>query len=270
MSTITTILGGDNVGASRTDLNNNFANLNEDKWQDEYLRNLLGPFAGNFTLTVERNSVAIGTSATEVVNNNSSNTWILIGMTVGNIDGTNAADLDVTVDLGSGDQEVVDTLEVAANSKVDFWGKDNGYLVLQPNETVDMTASVAGDLRADWVALDLGESVTSFVSKVVAVGNTATTLVTAVNSGQTIIASLWFGNIDGSNDDAVDIVKNIDGGGDTNMTVDLTVEAGKITIVNADGAYYDILVDDTTNDVLKATATTASRINAIVNYIERA
>jgi len=106
-------------------------------------------------------------------------------------------------------------------------------------------------------------------SKIVAIGNTATTLLTAVSGGTTVISMLHIGNVDGTNSATVDIIINKDGGGDTTVLKNLNVAAGESQVLYSYAAGRLILEDINTADVLKATASAAGDLVATISYVER-
>jgi len=103
----------------------------------------------------------------------------------------------------------------------------------------------------------------------VAIGNTATTILTCPVGGSIVIQSLSVGNVDAAADCAVTVTHNRNGAGDLNFITPLNVEIGKAVVVYGGAAGRCFLCDNGTPDVLKLTAAVAGDLVADVAYIER-
>ena len=106
-------------------------------------------------------------------------------------------------------------------------------------------------------------------SKTVAIGTTATDLLSAVSGGETVIHTLQIGNVDGAAAATVDLYLNENGGGDVLFLKGLRVEAGKSVVVFSSQSGKLTLEDEGTPDALKAIASAAGDLVALISYVER-
>lgn len=106
-------------------------------------------------------------------------------------------------------------------------------------------------------------------STTVAIGITATNLLTAVVGGETVIHTLQIGNVDGVAAATVDLALSENGGADATFLKALNVAAGKSVVVFSMQSGKLTLEDEGTPDVLKATASAAGDLVALISYIER-
>ncbi len=102
-------------------------------------------------------------------------------------------------------------------------------------------------------------------SAIVAVGATATTLLTAGTGKQCAITSLILGNVDGTNDATVTLHLTKSGGSAVDIIADLPVAAGEAVQLFVGGK--DSLFLET-GDTLSATASAAGDVNATLSYIQ--
>jgi hypothetical protein len=93
---------------------------------------------------------AIGTSLTEVLENAaSSNTIIKVNsIVIINIDGTNAADVTVTLSDASGgsDVTIASAITVPAKSNLVLYSSDTRFYLIE-NKAINLSASAASDLN---------------------------------------------------------------------------------------------------------------------------
>lgn len=96
--------------------------------------------------------VAIADSSTELLAAVAGGTTTITMLQIGNVDGTNDATVDLTINKnGGGDTKFLDSLNVAAGSSVVIFSDAAGKLVLNDDgteDTLDATASAASDLVA--------------------------------------------------------------------------------------------------------------------------
>lgn len=90
---------------------------------------------------------AVGTSATAIVTNTvgSGKVFKVNALYVSNVDGTNAADLNVDLFRSSVAYHVVKTVSVPADSTLDVISKP---IYLEEGDTLRLLASASGDLEA--------------------------------------------------------------------------------------------------------------------------
>ena len=102
-------------------------------------------------------NVALGNSADAVVYTcPASTTAIVIHCQVANVDGTNAADLNIDHNDGSTTAAVVSTLSVPADSAVNPIG---GKLVLEAADTLRAWAGAASDLELTLSVLEITQEI---------------------------------------------------------------------------------------------------------------
>ena len=97
--------------------------------------------------TFKRVAVALGNTQDTVVytaNTSGLTAAIIVHCQVANVDGTNAADLNIDINDGSTTAALVSTLSVPADSAVNPIG---GKLVLELNDTLRAWAGAASDLE---------------------------------------------------------------------------------------------------------------------------
>ena len=103
--------------------------------------------------TIKAVNVALGNSADAVVYTcPGSTTAIVIHCQVANVDGTNAADLNIDHNDGSTTAALVSTLSVPADSAVNPIG---GKLVLEAADTLRAWAGAASDLELTLSVLEI-------------------------------------------------------------------------------------------------------------------
>lgn len=106
-------------------------------------------------------------------------------------------------------------------------------------------------------------------SKIVAIGDTSTELLAAVEGGTTVIQMMQIGNVDGTSEATFTLSVNKNGAGDITTITTVPVAAGKAVVVFSESAGKLYLNDDGTNDTLDATASAADDLVATISYIER-
>ncbi len=102
--------------------------------------------------TLKSKRVAIGTGSTELLACVADGTTVIQMLQVGNIDGTNDATFDLTLNKNAaGDDAIMSSITVAAGKSVVVYSDSNGKLYLNDDgteDTLDATASAASDLVA--------------------------------------------------------------------------------------------------------------------------
>lgn len=100
-------------------------------------------------LTRESNIVEIGSSDTELLEAGSAEDCVLVSLIIGNVDGTNAATLTLTLTKSGGSPiNIVTALSIAAGEAYEFFIGGKGSLFLEPGDKLSATASAASDLTA--------------------------------------------------------------------------------------------------------------------------
>lgn len=118
-------------------------------------------------------------------------------------------------------------------------------------------------------------------SAIVPIGATLTTLLTAATGGKTTITSLRIGHVDVGDDSSgdaaadatVDLALNKAGAGDVYFHANLDVAVGEAVVVASQYVGQIVLEDDDDSsgdvpDVLKARASAADTLVALLSYIE--
>ena len=102
--------------------------------------------------TLKSKTVAIAATSTELLAAVTSGTTVITSLIIGNVDGTNDATFDLSINKnGGGDTTVMSGITVAAGKSVVVFGEATGKLYLVDDgtaDTVDATASAASDLVA--------------------------------------------------------------------------------------------------------------------------
>ena len=97
-------------------------------------------------------TVAIGATSTELLSAVVGGTSIINMLQIGNVDGTNDATFDLSINTaGGGDTAVMTSITVAAGKSVIVYSPSNGKVYLTDAgtpDTIDATASAASDLVA--------------------------------------------------------------------------------------------------------------------------
>lgn len=96
--------------------------------------------------------VPIGTSSTELLAAVADGYTVISSLQIGNVDGTNAATVDLSINKNAGgDVTFLKSLNVAAGESQVIFSYNSGRLVLEDNgtpDTLDATAGTANDLVA--------------------------------------------------------------------------------------------------------------------------
>ena len=102
--------------------------------------------------TFKSKTVAIGATSTELLAAVTSGTTIVESVVIGNVDGSNSATFDLSLNhAGGGDVTVMTGITVDAGQAVNVFGGNIGKLYLADGgtpDTLDATASAASDLVA--------------------------------------------------------------------------------------------------------------------------
>ena len=99
------------------------------------------------TITGKTAVQAVGTSAAAIVTNSGSSNKVfkINALYVSNVDGTNAANINVSVQRSGTDYHIGKTISVPADSTLDVISKS---LYLEEGDALRLLASVASDLEA--------------------------------------------------------------------------------------------------------------------------
>ena len=106
--------------------------------------------AGLTTVTGKSVGVAVGTSATDLVANAASSNKVfkINSLIVSNVDGTNAASVDVILQkAGSNNFNLTKNISVPAETTLVVVSKET-QLYLEENDKITVTANAASDLQA--------------------------------------------------------------------------------------------------------------------------
>ena len=108
-------------------------------------------------------------------------------------------------------------------------------------------------------------------SEVVAIGISPTVLVSApAGAGSvTVVNMLQIGNVDGTDPATVSLYLNKNDAGDVPVIVDVEVGAGKAVIIYSDANGKLTLENLGIADVLKASASAAGDLTAVLSYVTR-
>ena len=102
--------------------------------------------------TMKSKVIAIGATATELLAAVTSGTTVITMLQIGNVDGTNDASVDLSVNKnGAGDTTFLSTANVPAGKMLPVFSSEVGKLILVDDgtpDTLDATSSAAGDLVA--------------------------------------------------------------------------------------------------------------------------
>ena len=106
--------------------------------------------AGLTTVTGKSVGVAVGTSATDLVANNadSGKVFKINSVVISNVDGTNAASIEVILQkAGSNNFHLTKNTDIAAKTNLVVVSKET-QLYLEENDKIQVIASAASDLQA--------------------------------------------------------------------------------------------------------------------------
>lgn len=100
-------------------------------------------------ITRQSTILAVGSSDTELLAVESGEDCVVVSLIIGNVDGTNAATVILTLTKnGEAGVNIVSALEVAAGEAVEFFIGGKASLFLESGDVLSATASAAGDLTA--------------------------------------------------------------------------------------------------------------------------
>jgi len=99
------------------------------------------------TITAKTAVQAVGTSAAAIVTNASSSNKVfkVNALYISNVDGTSAADVNVSIQRSSTDYHIAKTISVPADSTLDILSKS---VYLEEGDALRLLASAASDLEA--------------------------------------------------------------------------------------------------------------------------